>query len=74
MKIASSEDLKSIFNKIVEEHFPNLKTEMAVKVKEANGTQCHPPKNKETSKQANKQTNKQTKNQKRDPPKNPLFT
>jgi hypothetical protein len=34
MKIASSKDLKSIFNKIVE-NFPNLKTEMAVKVKEA---------------------------------------
>ena len=41
MKIASSKDLKSIFNKIVE-NFPNLKTEMAVKVKEAYRTP--PPK------------------------------
>jgi hypothetical protein len=42
MKIASSKDVKSIFNEIVEENFPNLKTEMAVKVKEAYRTP--PPK------------------------------
>ena len=35
MKIPSSKDLKNVFNKIIEENFPNLKKEMDIKIQEA---------------------------------------
>ena len=34
MKNPNSKDLKKVFNKIIEENFPNLKKEMAIKVQE----------------------------------------
>jgi hypothetical protein len=34
MKNPNSKDLKKVFNKIIDENFPNLKKEMAIKVQE----------------------------------------